>query len=335
MLTVTVKKIFFVIPVYKVEDYLERCVNSILNQTYQAIEIILVDDGSPDNCPAICDELAGKYDNIVVIRKKNGGLSDARNAGIRYVRDVAGDEDYITFVDSDDYVHKDYAKTMIDLCETNMCEAAQSAYEKGTNDTFSVKNPPKNIQIMSSYDALLGYRIKSSSCAKIYKAKLFDDIFYPVGKINEDEFVTYRAFFDAHRVAFTDEKLYYYYQHSTSIMDNVAKKLKNNPHRYDFLEAYDLRMKFFEQKNMPEQVLKTKEKICTDMILRYCEQMYLKKEERDTDCVNGKYMKIYRENFRPMIKRRGISIKKKLMYYAFYIMPYSGVVMGKIFGLRK
>ena len=86
---------------------------------------------------------------------------------------------------------------------------------------------------------------------------------------------------------------------------------------------------------MPDQVMRTKEKICTDMILRYCEQMYLKKEDRDTDCVNGTYMRIYRENFKMMIKRREISFKKKLMYYTFYIMPSIGVIMGKIFTLRK
>ena len=329
------KKMFFVIPVYKVEDYLTRCVQSVLGQTYSNIEIILVDDGSPDRCPEICDELADKFENIYVIHKENGGLSDARNAGIEYVQKVADDDDYITFVDSDDYVHKDYARIMIELCENNNCGAAQSGYEKGENDTFSEKAFKKNTEIMTAYNALLGYRIKSQAWAKIYKVKLFKDLLYPVGKINEDEFVTYRAIFGADKVAFTDEKLYYYFQHGTSIMVDVAKKLKNNPHKYDFLTAYEERIKFFEEKNMPDQVMRTKEKICTDMILRYCEQMYLKKEDRDTDCVNGTYMRIYRENFKMMIKRREISFKKKLMYYTFYIMPSIGVIMGKIFTLRK
>ena len=329
------KKLFFVIPVYKVEEYLTRCVDSVLGQTYPNIEIILVDDGSPDRCPEICDSLAEKHTNIIVIHKENGGLSDARNAGIRYVREVADNEDYITFVDSDDYVHKDYAKTMIELCEKNSCGAAQSGYEKGESDAFSDNIIKPNSEFISAYDALLGYRIKSQAWAKIYKVKLFYDLLYPVGKINEDEFVTYRAIFGAEKMAFTDKKLYYYFQHGTSIMVEVAKKLKNNPHKYDFLQAYEERIKFFEEKNMPDQVMKTREKICTDMILRYCEQMYLKKTERDTDCVNGTYMKIYRENFRMMIKRRGIPLKKKLMYYAFYIMPSSAVIMGGIFTLRK
>ena len=191
------KSLFFVIPVYKVENYLKRCVESVLSQTYPNTEIILVNDGSPDNCPKICDEYANKYENIIVIHKENGGLSDARNAGIKCVQKTANEDDYITFVDSDDYVHTDYAKVMIDLCESNKCDAAQSDYEKGDSDTFSTKNIKKNTEVTSSYNALLGYRLKSVAWAKIYKVKLFKNLLYPVGKINEDEFVTYRAIFGA------------------------------------------------------------------------------------------------------------------------------------------
>ena len=329
------KKIFFVIPVYKVENYLRRCVDSVLSQTYPNTEIILVDDGSPDSCPEMCDAFAEKHRNIVVIHKENGGLSDARNAGIKYVSEIAEEDDYITFVDSDDFIHKDYAKVMIELCENNSCNMAQSDYEKGENDSFSGESVKKNVEIMTSYAALLGYRLKSVECAKIYKTKLFKDLLYPDGKINEEELVTYRTVLRAEKIAFTNEKLYYYFQHGSGIMAGIAKKLKNNPQRYDFLTAYEERIRFFEEKNMPEQIMKTKEKICTDIILRYCEQMQLKKEDRDTDCVDGIYMKIYRENYKMMIKRSGIPLKRKLMYIAFYIAPYSCVIAGKILKMRK
>ncbi|MBQ8808324.1 MAG: hypothetical protein IJZ81_03335, partial [Clostridia bacterium] len=148
-------------------------------------------------------------------------------------------------------------------------------------------------------------------------------------------FTTYRAIFNSEKTAFTSEKLYYYYQRKASIMVEIAKKLKNNPRRYDYLEAYKQRIDFFRKMEKPLQVMKTREKICTDIILRYCEQMYLKKTDRDTDCVDGTYMKIYRENFFPMIKRKGIPLKRKIMYVGFYIFPYSAVIMGKIFTLRK
>ncbi len=328
-------KIFFVVPVYKVEKYLSRCTDSILAQTYENTKIILVDDGSPDNCPKLCDEYADKYSNIKVIHKENGGLSDARNAGIMYVREVADDEDYITFVDSDDYIHSDYALRMISLCEENGCNLSQCSYEKGSSDIFEKTNVAANVECNTAEEALLGYRIKSQVCAKVFKVKVFKDILFPVGVINEDEFTTYRAVFNAENMVFTDENLYYYFQHGTGIMADVAKKLKNNPRRYDFLKAYDERIKFFEEKKLPLQVMKTKEKICTDIILRYCEQMWLKKEDRDTDCVNGTYMKLYRRNFKEMIKRKGMPLKRRLMFIAFYVMPRSGVIAGKILGLRK
>lgn len=328
-------KMFFVVPIYKVEKYLDRCVKSVLSQTYANLELILVDDGSPDNCPKMCDEYAVKYPDVKVIHKENGGLSDARNAGIMYVREVADDEDFITFLDSDDYVHPDYAKKTIELMVDNNCNLVQCGYEKGSGDFFQNEKINANVESFTANEALLGYRIKSQACAKVYKAKIFKDLLFPLGVINEDEFVTYRAVYNSGNVVFTDEKLYYYFQHGSGIMSDIAKKLKDNPRRFDFLEAYKERIEFFEIKNMPEQIMKTKEKICTDIILRYCEQMKLEKEYRDTDCINGTYMKIYRRNFKEMIKRPYMPLKRKLMFIVFNYMPSIGVLAGRILQMRK
>ena len=329
------KTVFFIIPVYRVEPYLRRCVDSVLAQSYAKVQIVLVDDGSPDACPQICDAYAQAHENIAVIHKENGGLSDARNAGLLYLREHAKPDDYLTFLDSDDFVHPEFAARMLALCEENGCAMAQCAYEKGSADSFSPQDCDANVQLLSAQDALLGYSLKSLACAKLYRADTFRDLFFPVGVINEDEFVTYRAVYSAGRIALSDEKLLYYFQHGGSIMDNVARKVKDNPRRYDYIRAYDERAEFFRQKNMPEQVQKTKEKLCTDLILRYCEQMYLPREERDPDCTGGKYLRMYRESFQLMIRRRGMPPKRRLMYIAFYIMPASAVLMGKIFQLRK
>lgn len=329
------KKLYFIIPVYKVEDYLERCVNSVLAQSYSNIEIVLVDDDSPDRCPAMCDKYAAEHGNIHVIHKPNGGLSDARNAGLEYIYENVTDDEYITFLDSDDFVHPLYAEKMIAICEENGCGMAQCGYEKGSADTFSDDESKNSFHITDAESALLGYALKSQCCAKIFKAETYRNLRFTKGVLNEDEFITYKAVFAAKKVAFTDENLYYYFQHSTSIMDVIAKKLKDNPHRYDFLTAYSERIAFFEAKNLPLQVMKTHEKICTDIILRYCEQMYLNKQDRDTDCVNGVYVRMYREHYKLMIKRGGMPLKRKLMYIGFNIFPYSAVIMGKIFTLRK
>lgn len=328
-------KIFFIVPIYNVEKYLKRCVDSLLAQTYTNTEIILVDDGSPDNCSQICDEFAQKYPNIKVIHKENGGLSDARNAGIMYVRESAEENDFLVFVDSDDYLHPEYSKIMVSLCEENGCNLAQCGYEKGSSEFFEERKINGNVSCTSAEDALLGYRLKSQVCSKIFRARLFDNILFPVGVINEDEFTTYKVVYKAGKVAFTDEKLYYYFQHGSGIMADVAKNLKDNPHKFDFLKAYEERIKFFREKNMPEQVLKTHEKICTDMFLRYCEQMQLNKKDRDIDCVNGTYMKIYRENFIIMIKRKGIPLLRRVIYLLFNFDPAIGVKSTILFNHRK
>ena len=327
------QKIYFIIPVYKVEPYLRRCVDSVLEQSYADTEIVLVDDGSPDGCPAICDEYAAKYANVSVIHKPNGGLSDARNAGIGFVMERCSGDDYITFVDSDDFVHKDFAEAMIKLCSENNCGIAQCNYEKGSADSFSPDSGCEHITVQTREAALLDYRLKSQCCAKIYRADVIGDTRFPQGMLNEDEFVIYKFVYRSVNVAFTDSKLYYYYQHNTGIMKEIAKKLKDNPHRHDYLKAYGERIEFFTRLDMGDQVMKTHEKICTDIILRYCEQMHLTKAERDGDLPG--YAAMYRENYKLMIKRQGMPLKRKLMYIAFYIMPMSAVVMSRIFTLRK
>lgn len=329
------QKVYFVIPVYNVGEYLARCVDSVLLQSYPDVQIVLVDDGSTDNCPAVCVMYAEKYENIKVLHKANGGLSDARNAGIAYVNEHAGPEDFITFLDADDFVHERFAERLVALCRQYGCDMVQCEHEKGENSRFGRGVKKKVSFCCSAEEALLGYTLKSQCGPKLYRVKVFSDLVFPVGVWNEDEFVTYRAAYRAKNIAFTNERLHYYFQRSTSIMDDIAKKLKNNPHRYDFLKAYEERAQFFEREHKPEQVLRTYEKICTDLILRYCEQMYLRRADRDEDCVNGKYLRLYRDTFRVMIKRKGMPLKRRLMYLAFYICPYSAVFMGRIFTLRK
>ncbi|MCH5186064.1 MAG: glycosyltransferase [Oscillospiraceae bacterium] len=325
-------KIYFIIPVFKTEKYLPRCIDSVLRQTYRDTEIILVDDGSPDGSPEICDEYKKNYPNVTVIHKENGGLSSARNAGLDYLDGIAAEDDYITFLDSDDFVREEFAERMISLCESFGAKAGQCGYEKGEADMFSA--PAKKVAETAA-DAetmLLNRDLKSQSCAKIYQKALFRDIRFPVGVLNEDEFTTYRIIYAAETVFLTDEKLYYYFQHPNSIMSGIKKNMKGSPHLMDWMNAYRERIDFFTEQNKPIQVQRTREKICTDAILRYCEQKHLKKEDRDELSRTGRYLKIYRENFPKMITRRGISLRRRLMYVIFYIAPFSAVRVGTIFG---
>ena len=142
--------ISIVIPVYKVEKYLEKCVESVINQTYKNLEILLVNDGSPDNCPKICDEYAQKDNRIKVIHKENGGLSDARNAGI----DVAAGK-YIAFVDSDDYVSNDYIEYMYNLIKeynTQMATCETEVINAEKNKVIKPREFEENIEVFSKRD---------------------------------------------------------------------------------------------------------------------------------------------------------------------------------------
>ena len=156
-----------IIPIYKVEEFLDRCVKSVLCQSFTDYEVILVDDGSPDNCPLLCDAWAALDQRVKVIHKENGGLSDARNAGIRYVNEIATEDDFITFLDSDDFVHPLYTEKMVSLCEKYSCDAAQCEYEKGDKDSFTHCEEKEESFALTSEEALLGYTLKSQSCAKI------------------------------------------------------------------------------------------------------------------------------------------------------------------------
>lgn len=328
-------RVFFVLPVYNVKDYLERAVHSVVHQTYADTYIVLVDDGSTDGSGALCDMLAAGFRHVEVLHKQNGGLSDARNAGIRRCVQLGKNDDYICLLDSDDFVREDFAERLVSLCRENGCRMAQCAYEKGSANGFSAERTPGAPMICTGSEALLGYRLKTPVTNKIFRLDILAGEQFPVGRWNEDEFFLYRAAYRCEKIAFTDEKLYYYYQRPGSIMDDIAKKLKDSPRRYDWLYAYTERIIFFKEKGEREQVLRTCEKICTDIILRHTEQLRLPKEERDPAVANGEYLRTYRNFCRIMLRRPGIPAGRRLMYRAFALCPRLARFAERFTPLRK
>ena len=230
-------KISIIVPVYNVEKYLSRCVDSILNQTFTDFECILVDDGSPDNCGKICDEYAKKDKRIRVIHKENGGLSDARNAGI----DIAQGE-YIGFVDSDDWIHPQMYEILYNgIIENNVKISACKLEEEIEAGQFKrIYNPCFNVY--NGLDFLVSnYFIAVSPPTKLYHKSLFDNIRYPVGRLHEDAFVVYKLFFKADNIAFTDNALYEYFRNSDGITHSEFS-LK----RLDVLDAVEEQCEFFK-----------------------------------------------------------------------------------------
>lgn len=207
-----------IVPVYNVEEYLPRCIDSILAQTYSNLEIILVDDGTKDNSNVICDEYAAKDSRIRVIHKENGGLSSARNAGI----DVAKGE-YIAFVDSDDWIEPDAYETMLTLAlEENVKLVCAGRYDvrSGSGERTVGLCPPKQ-EVISGEELVrrifLWDNIDSAAWDKLYHRSLFREIRYPVGKIVEDVPVTYRIALDAGRIGMCSKPVYNYFHRPGSI----------------------------------------------------------------------------------------------------------------------
>lgn len=211
-------KISVIVPVYKVEQYLNRCVDSILAQTYKTLEIILVDDGSPDKCGAVCDEYAARDGRIRVIHKPNGGLSSARNAGI----DIATG-DYIAFVDSDDWIEPDTYEHLLAAAlrhDVKLVCAGRYDVSSATGEKTRGLCPPREEVVTGKEMArriFLWENMDSASWDKLYHQSLFREIRFPLGKIVEDVPIMYLIALDAGRVCMCDKPVYNYYHRPGSI----------------------------------------------------------------------------------------------------------------------
>lgn len=210
-----------IVPVYKVEQYLNRCISSIIKQSFTNLEIILVDDGSPDMCPKLCDEWALQDPRIKVVHKDNGGLSDARNAGLK-----KASGNYICFVDSDDYVSTEFVETLYKLiCLYNTDMSAVSFQEVFSIEWENAARSRRGSTAFEGEDALRELFSNDTyanyAWNKMYKRELFDNIKFPVGRKMEDLGTTYRLLMKAKKIAFSKEQLYYYFQREDSILHSV------------------------------------------------------------------------------------------------------------------
>lgn len=237
-----INDISIIVPVYKVERQLDRCIKSILNQTFTNFELILVDDGSPDNCGKICDEYEKKDSRIKVIHKKNGGLSDARNAGL----DIALGK-YIGFVDSDDIIHPQMYEKLYNCINKSNLDIVQCKFKKFRNVeelSVNLSDGDSNFKEYNNQEAIIDLidnnKINVNAWNKLYKRELFQNERYPKGKIHEDEFLTYKLIYNSSKVGYIDEELYYYYENNNGIMNgsNILKRL-------DRIEALEERNSFF------------------------------------------------------------------------------------------
>ncbi len=265
--------ISIIIPVYNVEQYLDKCLQSVINQTYQDIEIILVDDGSSDSSGILCDKWKEKDSRIKVIHKSNGGLSNARNVGIEQANGK-----YLMFIDSDDIVANDLCKVLFEMLKNNHADISICNATHIFNNEFDFKNTGK-IYCYDCNEAIsqLWYQksFLPSAWGKLYKKSLFNNIRFPKGKIYEDMFTTYKLIFRSRCIVKSERKLYHYLIREDSILGtvNVKKQL-------DMVEAAE-EMLDFAIKNASSSIKAAtyRVSISSIMVIAHCQVINRNKYE--------------------------------------------------------
>lgn len=294
--------ISIIVPIYKVEQYLDRCIDSIVSQTYSNLELILVDDGSPDGCPKKCDNWAEKDKRIRVIHKKNGGLSDARNAGMETAKG-----NYISFIDSDDWIEPDFYKVLLDAIQENQCEIAGCKYRRTSKLSKETGKIGKTAcyDCVLAMDALIDNIIEQVVWNKLYDRNIVNDVLFEKGKYHEDEFWSYQVFGKITRYVEVDYIGYNYFVRSDSIMGE-AYSLK----RLDAIEAKTIRQTYLE-KNFPELALKGNINLMFSCL--YHGQLAMRELDKEERKDAIQYLK-------SVVKEYPIALKKTKGYRATHII---------------
>ena len=328
------KLLSVIIPVYNVENFLERCVLSVIYQTYTALEILLIDDGSTDTSGALCDQLAQNYKRIKVIHKENGGLSDARNWGLS-----TATGEYITFLDSDDYIHPETYSILISQLEDNGADIAECKTVK-VYSTFPPINKIEAAQIihMNRDEAMLSsYDWKYFTAVvwnKVYKREIIANKRFPVGRYHEDEFFIHEVLYSSKSLIHIDAAMHYYQQRSGSIMAS-----QYNLKHVDAIDAFKIRLNFFKEKNAD---IYEKGCICiVDFILQKMQYLILDKRSpwkqrrelyyaygKELQSLNSEVLGIYQEAWKHS-RRRLFAIKllhKSPFLFRYFFLFYKKVL---------
>lgn len=315
------QKVSVVVPIYKVEKYLHRCIDSILNQTYPHLEIILVDDGSPDNCGQIADDYAKRDERIKVIHKQNGGLSDARNCGMQYVTG-----EFTIFVDSDDWLESNMIEKMISKSHEFEAEITQAAFYYAYDDHLLFDNrcgenddPPIVIDKESlMYELVNNKRVKNFAWGKLYKTDIIRDIPFEKGVLFEDVFWAYKVMHRVNKYVILNQPMYYYFQRSDSIVSTYT------PRNLDFLKGLKVRHSFIEE-FYPHLVDASYQLILESSLVHYT--LLLANRKKDKQGLCRREIQLYIKNNYAELKRAvGNNHNLKNQLVLFKIHPYLNIL---------
>lgn len=299
--------ISIVVPIYNVEKYLPKCIDSILQQTYSNIELILVDDGSPDQCGRICDTYQSKDSRIRVIHKQNGGLSSARNAGI----DEAKGE-YIGFVDSDDYIEPYMYQELLNAIFANNCKLSvcniNYVFEDGKIIPKALQEKNQVFEFKQAILEMNTYRLfDMGAWSKLYHRSLFENIRFPEGKLSEDFYIMYKVFDMAQEVAYVAKPCYNYLQRQNSITKN--KKIN-----HDFAKAAYEQMTYLDNK-YPDLDVVAHASYASAVLTVY--DFYLKNKVRCPQDIKKQFISVVKENMGYIKKVEYFSKAKKIQFRLF------------------
>lgn len=314
-------KVSIVVPIYNVEKYIARCINSIINQTYENIEIILVDDGSPDNCGKISDEYSKKDNRVKSVHKVNGGLSDARNYGMKYVTG-----EYTLFLDSDDWIKGNIIETLVDVIIKNNADIVQSAFYYAYDDYLLLDNryyeediEPiilNNEELMR--ELVINERVKNFAWGKLYKTNLIKNIEFKKGVLFEDVFWAHKVMAKVKKYVIVNKPMCYYMQREDSIVATYT--LKN----LDMLSGLEERHKFIES-NYNNLINESYKIILKSNLMHY--NLLLANKDKDANGINRgnieNYIKKNYENIKNSVKEDK-SLKRQL--YLFNLCPYLNIL---------
>lgn len=288
--------ISIIVPVYKVEKYLKRCIDSVLEQTFCDFELILVDDGSPDQCGRICETYAEKDGRIITLHRKNGGLSAARNTGLDWMF-ANSESSYVTFIDSDDWIHPQYLETLLGTIEKNNAGVSVAGFQRMDeyqDDTIDkLDRFPE--EVMRAEDFFLNHEWNFNyAWGKLYRREYFRHVRYPEGKNFEDTFTTYKVLFAGKTVAFIDSPLYYYFYNIEGISHSLW-----NPSELVVMEGIREQIRFYEENGFSRALEKEKQLYINHYAYQICRIRANKLERKK----NTPYLKTLKKEMFHLIRQ--------------------------------
>ncbi len=299
-----------IVPVYKVEEYLDECIKSIVNQTYKNLEIILVDDGSPDNCPTLCDNWASKDSRIKVIHKENAGAAAARNAGIN-----VANGDYIGFVDSDDYIEKNMYEVLLEALQNTdvkiSCCAAYRVYENGKIENQAKINVRKSFDINDALDNIFYGNLGTALWRRLFEKSVFEEIRLPEGETNEDYPVIVPTTVAGRGMVYVGVPLYYYRVRQGSVTSAGYMSASDPEIVYKNIGVIKTQI---EKYNLPcKKSFSYFAASCSYSMAILMEKAYTALNDTEKECYK-KYRKLMRENVFEFLCSKYNSAKDKILY---------------------